>query len=306
LSDKATPPSAGPAAGARLLVLMLGFSWGFNWIATAIALREVPPFSLRAVSTGIGAIALVAVVYLSGRTLRVSARALKHVAVVGLFNIAGFNICSAFSQLSGATSRTIVISYSMPIWTALGTWLILGDRLDLVRVAALGLCVGGLGVLLWPLFASGIPHSALFALGCAFCWTAATIYLKWADIGVDPLVNTAWQLVIGTAVIAVGMVIADGYPRVWPIAFETIAWIIYIGVLGTGLAHFLWWTIVGKLPTTTAALGSLLVPVVGVVASTVILGERPTVNDMIGFAMILGAAACVLLQPGAGRVEVPE
>lgn len=295
-----------PAAGARLLVLLLALSWGFNWIATAIALREVPPFSLRTISTGIGAIALVAVVYLSGRTLRVSARALKHIAVVGLFNISVFNVCAAFAQLSGATSRTIVISYSMPIWTALGTWLVLGDRLDRIRVAALGLCVGGLGVLLWPLFTAGIPYSALFAFGSALGWTVATVYLKWADIGVDPLVNTAWQLVIGTAVIAVGMMIFDGYPRVWPITFGTAAWIVYIGVLGTGLAHFLWWTIVGKLPTATAALGALLVPVVGVTASALMLGERPTINDTIGFAMIFAAAACVLLQPGTRRIEAPE
>ena len=82
--------------------------------------------------------------------------------------------------------------------------------------------------------------------------------------------------------------------------------IAYIGIFGVGLAHFLWWSIVGKLPTVTASLGSLLVPVVGVTASTVVLGERPTVTDMIGFAMIFAAAACVLLQPNVKHTEMPE
>jgi drug/metabolite transporter (DMT)-like permease len=191
----------------------------------------------------------------------------------------------------------------MPIWSALGAWLVLGDRFDKTRLLALALCVGGLGILLWPLFAAGVPRSALFALGSAFGWTIATVYLKWADIGVDPLVNAAWQLAFGTALITIGMLVFDGTPQIWPISTRTIASIAFIGLFGAGLAHFLWWAIVAKLPTTTAALGSLLVPVVGITASALLLGERPTTNDIVGFAMVFAAAACVLLQPG---VKPPE
>ena len=57
--------------------------------------------------------------------------------------------------------------------------------------------------------------------------------------------------------------------------------------------------IVRRLPATTASLGVLSVPVVGIVASVLILGERPTVADMVGSALILAAAAGVLLAPTA-------
>ena len=72
------------------------------------------------------------------------------------------------------------------------------------------------------------------------------------------------------------------------------------------MAHVLWWAIVGRLPTITASVGSLLVPVVGVTASTVILGERPSPTDIIGFVAIFAAAACVLLQPDVKHTEMPE
>ena len=291
------------ATGARLLVLVLALSWGLNWIAAAFALEEVPPWSLRFTTTAIGAAALIVAVYLSGRALKVPPGAFKHIALAGFFNVAVFNICAAFAQLSGATSRTIMITYSMPIWSALGAWLVLGDRFDKVRLLALALCIGGLGILLWPLFAAGVPRSALFALGSAFGWTIATVYMKWADIGVDPLVNAAWQLVIGTMLITIGMLVVDGAPQIWPISMRAIASIAFIGLIGAGLAHFLWWAIVNKLPTATAALGSLLVPVVGISASALQLGERPTTNDIVGFALVFAAAACVLLQPG---VKPPE
>ena len=47
----------------------------------------------------------------------------------------------------------------------------------------------------------------------------------------------------------------------------------------------------------TASLGVLSVPVIGVLASMAILGERPTFADVIGFLLIFAAAACVLIQP---------
>jgi len=48
----------------------------------------------------------------------------------------------------------------------------------------------------------------------------------------------------------------------------------------------------------TASLGVLSVPAVGIVASVVMLGERPTVPAIVGFALIFAAAAFVLLAPG--------
>src|SRR4051812_38781023 len=50
-------------------------------------------------------------------------------------------------------------------------------------------------------------------------------------------------------------------------------------------------------PATTATLGVLSAPAVGVVASMLVLGERPSIHDIIGFVLILAAAAYVLLAP---------
>ena len=294
------------ASGAKLLVLLLAFAWGFNWIAAAFALQEVPPWSLRFVGTGIGAVTLVLATWLSGRSLTVPPGAFKHILVAGFFNVAVFNIFSAFSQLYGATSRAVIITYSMPIWASVLAWLILGDRLDRVRLIALGLCVTGLTILVWPLFSAGVPLGVFFALGCAFAWTIATVYMKWAEVDVDPLVNAAWQLLFGTLLLTFGMLLFEGYPQVWPISPRAAFSILFIGLFGVGLAHFLWWAIVGKLPTITASIGSLLVPVVGVIASAAVLGEQPSITDIIGFASIFAAAACVLLQPTARHDEMPE
>jgi drug/metabolite transporter (DMT)-like permease len=80
---------------------------------------------------------------------------------------------------------------------------------------------------------------------------------------------------------------------------SALAALIFSGVVGSGVAYPLWFEIVRRLAAITASLAVLSVPVVGIVASILVLGERPTLADGIGFALIFAAAACVLLAPAA-------
>jgi drug/metabolite transporter (DMT)-like permease len=300
-----TRPS-GAADTAKLLVVLLAFAWGFNWIAAAVALRELSPWSLRFAGAGIGTTILFCAAMLTGHSLKIPRGEHVHIMVAGFFNVATFQVLSSFAQISGATTRAIIITYSMPIWATILSRLVLGEKLTAVRLLAFALCIGGVGVLVWPLFAAGFPPSVFYSLGCALSWAFATVYIKWAKVTIEPLANAAWQLLFGFAFIAAGTFAFEGYPHLWPVHGEAITAVLFVGIIGVGLAHFLWWSIVGRLPAITASLGSLLVPVIGVSASAFLLGERLTASDIAGFAMIFVAAACVLLQPNVKHTEMPE
>ena len=295
------------AAGtARLLVLLLAFAWGLNWIAAAFALREISPWTLRVAGSGIGAATLFAAAFITGHRLKVPRGEYIHIAIAGLLNVAGFQVFSGFAQMSGATSRAIIITYSMPIWTTVLSRFVLGERLDKVRMLAFCLCVAGLAILIWPLFTEAFPPFVFYSLACALSWAGATVYIKWARLSIEPLANAAWQLFFGFFFIVAGSAMFEGYPHLWPLHRETILAVLFVGLCGVGLAHFLWWTIVARLPTITASLGALLVPAIGVTASAVVLGERLTVPDIIGFAMIFASAASVLLGSNLTKTEMPE
>jgi drug/metabolite transporter (DMT)-like permease len=251
----------------------------------------------------LGAATLFGAAILSGHSLKVPRGEAKHIMVAGFCNVALFQVLSGFAQMSGATSRAIIITYSMPIWATALSWLMLGERLDRIRGLAFVLCVAGLGILVWPLFTGGFPPTVYLSLACALGWAFATVYMKWMQVTVEPLANAAWQLLFGFGFIAVGTFVFEGVPHVWPLQGTTMLAILFVGLFGVGLAHFLWWAIVGRLPTTTASIGALLVPVIGVTASTLFLHERPSIPDMIGFILIFVAAACVLLQPNSRRPE---
>lgn len=291
------PAKTGAAGKAKLLVVLLAFAWGFNWLATPFALPEVPVWSVRFAGSGLGAITLFTAALLTGHSLKVPRGEILHVMVAGLLNVTGFQIFSALAQMNGATSRAVMIAYTMPIWATLMSCALLGEKLTRMRLVAFALCVSGISILLYPLLSHGLPRFVLYSLGCALVWAGATVYQRWMKVTVPPLANAAWQLVFGFGFIAAGTFIVEGYPHLWPINTTPMLALIYIGVFGVGLAHFLWWSIVGRLPTITASIGSLLVPVIGVLGSVALLGERPTANDIVGFVLIFGAAACVLLLP---------
>ena len=111
-------------------------------------------------------------------------------------------------------------------------------------------------------------------------WAAGTVYLKWARLDGDPTAVTAWQLIIGFVIVLACLPIVEGSlhldahagPLIWRSCFQ--------GVVGSGISYFLWFDIVRRLPASTASLGILSVPVVGVIASVVMLGERPTMADI--------------------------
>jgi drug/metabolite transporter (DMT)-like permease len=300
----AKPQSA--ATTAKLLVVVMGFAWGFNWIATRIILSALPPWTMRTLGIGLGDLTLFVAAAVTGVSLVVPRGERLKILIAAVFNVGIFNVCSAYAQVYGTTSRAIVIAYSMPIWAALLAHFVLKEKLNAVKLAALALCATGLAILIFPLARAGFPFGALLALGCAWAWAAGTVYLKWAKIRAATLAIAAWQLLFGWLMLLAGMLMFDGLPQLAPLPAHVVAWIAYNGLIGMGLAYFLWFVVVDRLPTATASLGSLLVPVVGVIGSAIVVGERPSLTDMIGFACIFVAAASVLLQPDTRHDEMPE
>src|SRR6516162_8143860 len=285
---------------ARVMLVAVSLAWGVSWPALKIALNDIPPFSMRVGTSGLATVVLFALALLRRRNMTIHGSvAAVHLVVAGCLNIACFTLFSAFAQLATATSRVAVLAYTMPIWAALFAYPILGERLNRVCGISLLLCAVGLTVLVYPLLGSSDLIGLVLALATAVSWAAGTVYLKWARIDADPMAISAWQLVVALVVTFAGALIFEGSLHLWPAPARALWALAFSGLVGSAFAYLLWFDIVLRLPATTAALGLLSVPVIGIVASVLILGERLTVADIVGSALILTAAASVLLAPNA-------
>jgi drug/metabolite transporter (DMT)-like permease len=291
------------AAKARLLLIVLCLGWGTTWVTMRMALEQIPPFSMRVATLSLGAFVLTSFARFQGRKLAIpKGRTWIHICMASLFNIVAFSVFTPFAQLSAETSRVAIMVYTMPIWAAMLALPILGERLTPTRVVALGLCIAGMSILIAPLAGLGIPTGIMLALAAAMSWAAGTVYLKWAKLDGDPMAITIWQLVFGIVVIAVCVPLFEGGLHLSAGAWSLFG-LIYSGIIGSGLCYFLWFGIVRRLPASTAALGILSSPVIGVITAMIVLGERPTLYDAIGFALMLAASATVVLRPD-GATEV--
>lgn len=292
------------AGKAKLLLALLALVWGLSWPIMRIALQEVDVWSFRVLGYSIGAASLLIVILLQRRPIAIPrGRPRWHVLMASLLNVVGFGLFSSFAQISGTTTRVVIVNYSMPIWASVMAYFALGERLTSRSAIGLLLCVGGLTALVVPVATTGALTGLLLALGCALCWGGGTIYMKWARIPGDLLAVAVWQMLAGVAVLGIGEVIFRGWPRPALVSLPAALAVIYNGVFGTGVAYLLWFTIIQRLPATTAALGSLATPVVGVASTMAMLGERPSAADFVGFALIFAAAGCVLLQPRRAAVQ---
>jgi drug/metabolite transporter (DMT)-like permease len=292
------PPQPTNDVAARLMLVALSLSWGLSWPAMKISLNEIPPFSFRIGTTGLACVVLFAIAIAQRRNVRIKRPIARlHLAVAGVLNVGIFTLGAAFAQLATTTSRVAVLTYTMPIWAALLARPVLGERLNMTRGISLLLCAVGLSVLVYPLIGSSDLIGVAIALTTAATWAVGTVYLKWARVDADPLAIAAWQLVAALVVTVAGLFAVEGSLHLWPVHAPALLAMIFSAVFGSALAYILWFEIVRRLPATTATLGVLSAPVVGAVSSMLVLGERPTVPDLIGFTLVLGAAACVVLAP---------
>jgi drug/metabolite transporter (DMT)-like permease len=287
---------------ARLTLVVLCLIWGFTWPLMKIALYEIPPLSMRTLTTGIGAVTMLAICGLRGRSLRVPwGKAWAHVIAASLLNVVGFSLFSAFAQVAAATSRVAILTYAMPIWALVLAWAVLGERPSRVQSVAIALCAVGIAVLIAPLATAGIPIGLILAVGSGFSWAAGTVYLKWAQIDADPVGIASWQITIAFFVVTACMLLFDGKLDLDHAHAGALVAVILTGIFGNAVAYALWFDIVERVPALTATLGIVGIPVIGVLSTILIIGERPSLADGIGFAFIFAASVCAQVPASAFR-----
>ena len=285
------------ATVAKLLLLALSFCWGLSWSAMRIALDEVSPWSMRLIGYSIGAVTLLILMKAQGRSLR--SRPAATAGITSPRDVPGgrFGVAGTFAQLMANTSRVIIVNYSMPVWGSLMAYFVLRERINARVAIGLALCVAGLAVLVYPVAEKSMrePIGLLLALVCALGLGRRH---GLHEVGAHQGRPAGDHILAGHGRrrgVRHPLSRLRGAAAYEPLQWRTWGGLLFNGMLGTGIAYFIWFNIIGRLSTAMASLGSLINPVVGVIGAMIVLGDRPTVPDMIGFALIFCAAACVMI-----------
>lgn len=279
-----------------LLVPLLGLLWGFNWPAVKIVLGELPPWSMRSIGLISAGFVLVLFARLRGQSLSVERAHWLRLFVSSVLTIALMNVSIAFAQMVMATSRTTIVTFTMPLWTAILAWFLLGERLSGRGLIGLSLGLAGLAALAFPLVRDGqLSLGILYALIGGFGWALGTVVSKGWPVKASPLAIAAWQLLIGGSCALTGALIFEGFPPAMPQKAATWAALAYHVLLSQAVAYVIWFDIVARMPAGVAAIGILMVPAVGFLSAMALLGEAPSLGDAVGLVLIIAGAASVMI-----------
>lgn len=270
-----------PHARARLAPAGLMFlaitsvGWGFNWPSTKFLLSELPPLTLRGSTGVIGAALLAVLALIRAQSLHVEARLWPRLVLYALLNVTGWMVLMGLALLWLPASEAALIAYTMPVWASLLAWPILGERPTPLRSFALVMAFAGLAAIMGG---NGISASVeklpgiIMALVGAFGFALGTVLAKKYPVLLPPIPAAAWQIGLGCVPIAVvGLLVETSHwDRVTPVGWWLL---VYSTVIQFCVAYVSWFAALARLPAAVAAIGTMAVPVIGVVASAIALHE---------------------------------
>lgn len=266
-------PHIAPAGLMFLAITSIG--WGFNWPVTKFLLGELPPLTLRGVTGVLGAVLLAALALVRGDSLKVAPAIWPRLATAAVLNVTGWMVLMGLALLWLPASEAALIAYTMPVWASLIAWPVLGERPTVLRTLGLVMAFAGLASIMGG---NGIAASAekapgiIMALCGAIGFAVGTVFSKKYPIHLPPITAAAWQIGIGCLPISiVGLAIETSHlDRVTPLGWWLL---VYSTVVQFCIAYVSWFAALARLPASVAAIGTMAVPVIGVVASAIALHE---------------------------------
>ena len=204
---------------ATLGIVLLSVLWGYTWVIAKQALDFAPPFSLTFVRVFGGSLALFVALKLLRQPLKLEAP--RTVLLISLCQVSGFMLLQTLSLKFGAAGKTAVLVYTMPIWTLLLAWPLLGERVRGGQWFAVAAILGGLLLIIepWNLQSSWLSNG--FGIGAAMCWAMGTVLVKklrrHSQVGLLSL--TAWSNLMGCIPVALIASVVDEPPIQWSSEF---------------------------------------------------------------------------------------
>lgn len=285
--------ASGSPRRALFALALLSLIWGYNWVVMKQVIEYVDPFDFSAIRTVLGAATLFLVLIALRRPLTLPA--MKQVALLGVLQSGAFTALIQWALVAGGAGKTAVLVYTMPFWVVPMAWWWLGERVRGPQWAAIAVAACGLTLVLEPWAMGGSAFSNLLAVGGGITWAASSIIAKHMrrEHDFDLLALTAWQMLFGALALCV-VALLHPSRAIDPTPYFYGA-LLFNAVFATGLAWLLWLYVLQHLSAGVAGLSALGIPLIGVLAGWIELGERPTAAEFTGMALIVGALALISL-----------
>jgi drug/metabolite transporter, DME family len=276
-----------------LLITMAAVTWGTIGIAVSLLYRvaATEAFSIGFLRLLIAAPALLLVnrLLVGSRAFRVVPRDLGVIAIIGAA-FAAYQLCyfAAIAHI-GVAIAVLANICSAPIFVALLAWIFLRETPTRAALVALVGAVCGTALLVGgprPDAAGSAPLGVALALGAGFSYAMVAVASRAVAPRYHPLQPIAIAFSLG-ALLLLPLALSRGIVLDYPIAGWLL--LLHLGLVPTALAYALYLWGLRTTPATSAAIISLLEPLISSALAVALLGERLSLTGLLGGALLLGS-----------------
>jgi drug/metabolite transporter (DMT)-like permease len=286
--------------------LTLGFLWGSSYLWIKIGLETLPPLTLISGRLVLGAAFLAVVVAATRQTLPRGRRMYGHLLVMAVVNVVLPFILITVGEQSIDSALASILNATVPLTVIVIAPMFLPDeRITVPRIAGLALGFAGVILLVAPdlvnLSDSDITGE-LMMIGSSICYGVGNVYSKRNVRGLRPAIPALFQVTFAALIVVpLALLIEHPIGNVNP-APEAIVAVVWLGVLGSGFAYLLFFTILAHWGSTRTSMVSYLLPVVGIALGAAVMGDPVTLNRLVGTGMIIAGIAMVNSGPTLKRL----
>lgn len=282
-------------------LLLLSSIWGAAFMFNDVVVRDVSPMTIVAGRLLIAAVVLIPIAWATSAVLPPRAAWPPILFLAAFNNVVPFALIT-WAQDSITSSLAATLVATMPLFTLLFVYSLHTERPDVERVFGLLIGFVGTAILIGPDLGDFTSSGTLGEIGvivAAAFYAISTVVAREKAAG-EPLSLASGQMIFGAAM-AVPLALAiDGLPRFDIPADAAASWVA-LGVLPSGLAYVLFFTLVQRITATQLSLVSYLIPIVATLLGWLVLDETIGVNLLAGLGLIIVGVAAV---NGVGRQQV--
>jgi drug/metabolite transporter (DMT)-like permease len=293
------------ARSARLdwvIFLLLGFFWGSSYLFIKIGVDNgLQPFTLIMFRLLIGFILLATVVAVAREPLPRDPRQYAHLAVMGTINIAIPFSLITFAEQAVDSSVAAVINGAVPLFVIVIAAIFLkGESITVNRLA--GLAVGFVGVaMIVGLDVTNLSSSSalgeLALIGATISYAFGAVYARAHVHGLRPMIPALFQVFFGLLITSL-LAFATEHPLATVPAPVAILAVVWLGLLGSGLAYLAFFRTLQRWGATRTSLVAYLLPVYGIALGALVRQEPISATTIAGTGLIIAGIALVNARVG--------
>lgn len=290
--------------------LILCLIWGTTWIFIKIGLEDLPPIRFAAIRFILAAIILAFVIKIQKIPLPSTAKQWKLIWLTGILQFS-VNYSTVFwSEQYISSGLAAVLQAMITVFGLLLAWIFLPDeRITKLKIFAVFLGIVGVAVI----FLEQLQVKNLLAFAAcvaivvgSYAAAQASILVKAKGSALHPASLLFTQMICGLPLIIIYSLVQEGNPFDTNWNWRATFCVLYLSIVGTIAAFWLYYWLLSRIESTKAMMISLVTPLIAVVIGAIFLGETLPPQTFFGGILILASIGLIVFRKKNKREEKLE